>query len=1229
MEILQSCEQGEKNMVQTAKQQETIQTLKSKITAIYGYLSEQGDVENAEKTKQLAKKLENREFMIAFCGHFSAGKSTMINRVVGENLLPSSPIPTSANLVKVKSGEEYAKVFFKNEKPRLYLAPYDYDLVKNHCKDGDQIEEIEISHSDSPLPADTIIMDTPGIDSADDAHRIATESAIHLADLVFYVMDYNHVQAELNFLFTKELTEAGKEVYLVINQVDKHRDEELSFPDFQQSVLDSFSAWGVRPARIYYTSLKFEDHKHNEFKELQQFISQKLQTKDQFLQQSIFHSLKKITQDHLKKTRIVSEEELQPAIEILNELSDAERQELQHTYQEINTNLQTLAGGVTETEKELDTQMAQILKNAYLMPFQTRELAEVYLEACQPEFKVGLLFTKQKTQEEKNARRNRFYQELLEKTKSQLEWHLREFLLTVLKEHDLDNQELLALAQAFTIKVPVELVDDTVKQGARLSGEYVLHYTEDIANGIKKIARREIDVFKTAFLAFLAKKTEKLKKMYHSDFQKIERYISALEKVSTLEDNNSEKEKLVTQLLTQVTNLKQDTYQLFNQEEQDFEVVYGQEVDSLADNKTALTPISKPKPTKSVKTVTEDHGHVQKMIDRLERASKLVTNLPGFKKIADELAEKADRLAHRGFTVALFGAFSAGKSSFANALMGEKVLPVSPNPTTAAINKIKPVTERYQHGTVLVKFKDATAMLEDVNRSLKFFELQVNSLNEASKEIDKVMLEKGQEGVSEKTHYAFLQAFKHGCKNYVQKLGTVIETDLNEFAEFVAREERSCFVEWIELYYDCELTRKGITLVDTPGADSINARHTGVAFDYIKNSDAILFVTYYNHAFSKADREFLIQLGRVKESFQLDKMFFIINAIDLAENVEEQETVTEYVKDQLVKYGISHPHLYPLSSQLALKEKLQPGTVNHSGLGDFEDDFYHFISNDLTKMAITSAGNELIRVHELVGKMIQGSREDRSEKEKKRLEIKHQKEMIKDVFSKQSDEALTKRMTQESAELIFYIKQRVFFRFNDFFKEAFNPSALRDDGRNLKKALQSALDEFLESLGFDLAQEMRATTVRLDRFAEKILADYQKVLIRNLVEIHDDLSFSTFETNFEEGIDFPIAFSDINKKMFTKAMSYFKNPKAFFEKNEKRLMSEELQSNLSTPVDEYLKIEANRVEEYYTKLLSVESERLISQMNAQVEDFYYSLQSALDGGVLIEDLLEVYENLAE
>ena len=51
-----------------------------------------------------------------------------------------------------------------------------------------------------------------------------------------------------------------------------------------------------------------------------------------------------------------------------------------------------------------------------------------------------------------------------------------------------------------------------------------------------------------------------------------------------------------------------------------------------------------------------------------------VKDLPGFKKIAAELMQKAERLENQSFTVALFGAFSAGKSSFANALLGERIV---------------------------------------------------------------------------------------------------------------------------------------------------------------------------------------------------------------------------------------------------------------------------------------------------------------------------------------------------------------------------------------------------------------------------------------------------------------------------------------------------------------------------------------------------------------------------
>lgn len=1219
---------GIRLMIQTANQQETIQTLKGRILAVYEYLLEQKDTENAEKIKQLSNKLANKEYAVAFCGHFSAGKSTMINNVVGEKLLPSSPIPTSANLVKVKSGDEYAKVFFKNEKPRLYLAPYNYELVKSYCKDGDQIEEIEISHRDSKLPEHTVIMDTPGIDSADDAHRIATESALHLADLVFYVMDYNHVQAELNFLFTKELTEAGKEIYLVINQIDKHNDEELSFYEYQKSVVNSFASWGVKPERIFYTSLKNKDHSENEFKELQKFIAEKLEVKDQLLLPSVFHSLKKITQDHLDKSRKADEEKLAPILETFNDLSLDQRSELIESYQKISKVLNLSENGMDETERAFDHEIAQIMKNAYLMPFQTRELAENYLESCQQEFKVGFLFSKQKTQEEKEARLTRFYKDMLDKTKTQLEWHLREFLLRFLKEKEIDNQELRAKAQAFHIDFKADLLANAVKPGARISGEYVLNYTEEVANEIKKLARGLLDGIKSSLLNAHKEQMAKLTESYKKELNRLGQSVAALEELNKFEQKNVQKEQLIEDFLTKQIIETEDTCHLFQQEEEDFVIVNNTEkvekpLKQNIDRESKQTTISE-KP--ELNDGTKEMEPLKHMSEKLHHASKHIKDLPGFKKLAGELAEKAGRLENKGFTVALFGAFSAGKSSFANALMGEKVLPVSPNPTTAAINKIKPVNDSYRHGTVLVKFKEEAAMLADVNRSLKVFELEAHDFKEAYMKIDHIL---SHNGVMEKTHFAFLQAFKKGYDEYTKMLGTILETDVNEFSDFVAKEEKSCYVEWIELYYDCELTRKGITLVDTPGADSINARHTGVAFDYIKNSDAILFVTYYNHAFSKADREFLIQLGRVKDSFQLDKMFFIINAIDLAESEEEKATVAEYVTNQLLKYGIRKPHLHSVSSMLAIQEKKNRITDNQSGMPVFEKSFYEFITHDLSRMAIASAANELIRVHELLNNLILSSQEDQAAKQHKRSNIENQKNRIKERFEKQSSEALQNRLKQEAEELIYYIKQRVFLRLSDFFKEAFNPSTLRDDGRNLKKAVQAALEEFLESAGYDFAQEMRATTVRLDRFAERILADYQSEFVKSLQDINHDLSFSAFEMKKDAEIDFPMAFVDINKQLFNKALGYFKNPKSFFEKNDKKLMFDELNQALNGPADDYLNREKKRVIDQYSQIMETEFKSLINHLAAEEEDFYLSLLAALDGGVPIEQLLEIKQKFTE
>ncbi|MCQ6273950.1 dynamin family GTPase [Bacillus sp. V3B] len=1213
-------------MVKIGIQQETV-LLSGQIAALYEKFYQQENVQSAERAKDLAIKLERQEYSIAFCGHFSAGKSSMINQLMGENILPSSPIPTSANLVKIKSGDDYAKVFFKEDRPRLYPAPYDYEAVKSYCKDGDQIQSIEISYSKTLIPKDTIIMDTPGIDSTDDAHRIATESALHLADLVFYVMDYNHVQSELNFLFTKELTEAGKDVYLVINQIDKHRDEELSFTEFQESVKNSFASWGVKPAKIFYTSLKKLDHPYNQFAILRQFMEEKVGDRLHALPESIFQSLKKLVEEHRTFLASKDEEEINKRNQILAELSEEEKRSLPETVAEITTRLDELHGLLKRKEKSMYDEIDRVLDNAYLMPFQTRDLAEQYLAARQPDFKVGLFFSKQKTEQERQSRLDQFYTDFAEKVTSQIDWHMKELLIKMLRESEVEDAQLLEDVQSFQVHFDKELLVNTVKTGARLSGDYVLNYTKDVVDAIKRIAKDQLAPHLSAFFNHLkGKQIEKQQKL-EKELSRLNVYLTAFKEIAEFEEKqtivNIQLEQIVTGHIN-VEALQDQAIKLAIDETEEAEVI----VTSVEENVKAGEKVAS---NRSARPVVENdqknHLELDRLIPSLRFASDQVKSVPGFKKIAEELKQKAERLENQSFTVALFGAFSAGKSSFANALIGDKLLPVSPNPTTAAINKIMPVDSEHHHGTVLVKLKGYDTLMEDVNRSLAAFEMKANTLDDAVSFAQHVIGNRSNVDAFEKTHLAFLQAFVRGIDTYRNTLGETIHTNLTEFSGFVANEEQSCLVEWIEVYYDCQLTRKGITLVDTPGADSINARHTGVAFEYIKNSDAILFVTYYNHAFSKADREFLIQLGRVKDTFALDKMFFIVNAIDLAQDEEEMNAVLDYVEDQLVTYGIRQPHLYPVSSLQAIKEKLESGLTTTSGIGQFEERFYSFIEHDLMEIAVNSAKLEWQRVLSQLQSFIHSAEADQETKAKKRVLLEEEKEQLIEHIQNQPSTILRQRLEQETDELVFYIKQRVFLRFSDFLKEAFNPALLKDDGRNLKKALQSALDGFLGDFGYDFAQELRATTLRIEAFIIKLLAQTDQSIITALQEHNAELSFSPYEAGKPTSIDFQTAFVTLDQQRFKKALSYFKNPKTFFEKNERKLLSDELEVNLEQPAEDYLLEGKERLKQHYGEQLEAHFSLLLARLTEQVEEYYQGALASISNELPIEELKKIEENL--
>ena len=1192
----------------------TAQILKDRLLALAAFFHKTQDQKASQKIHDLAQKFSRQEFGIAFCGHFSAGKSRMINALLGENLLPSSPIPTSANLVKVHRGEEYALVHFRKGKARKYLAPYDYETIKDFCQDGDAIDSIELSHADIQLPRGTLILDTPGIDSADDAHRIATESAIHLADLIFYVMDYNHVQSEVNFRFTQELTQCGKQVCLVINQIDKHSAAELSFNDFQASVKQSFAAWDVEPAAIFYTSLLTDAMDSSDFPQLQDFIRQQLRQKDALLLSSIQASLARICQEHLTACTAADALRLQSEHAMLDALPSGIQENMQ-------TSCAALADAVEALQLDLapllDDGIQQILNNAYLMPFSTRALAEAYLETFQPGFHRGFFFQQKKTRQKRKKRQQAFWLELQEKIQTQLEWHLRNLLLEFFRQQQLEDQDLLAEIQAFRLQPPIGLLAEGLKDGARLTqdGSFVMNYTENTADAVKQLAKRKLQPLCSRLLTTR-------QQLLHHHIAAIQRQAAAagceqaIRAIAAAKTEHRQRAAQLQQLLETIPRHQPDTTSLFTPDKENIEIIQGEAIQPIAVQPEATPPIQGKAASSQLPTMSSTPP--QRVLQQLTTAANLLTPLPGLNRLGAELTAAASRLASHQSLITLFGAFSAGKSSFANALIGSRLLPVSPNPTTAAINKIKPVDGTHPHGTVIVKFKDTDILLADLNHALKGSGIQATNLTTAQQQATSCL---HNNNISQR-NASFLHAFLHGFSAVKTQLGQCFPVPLTAFPDYAAQEEKSCFVEWIEIYYDCPLTRQGITLVDTPGADSINARHTDMAFDFIRRSDAILFVTYYNHAFSRADREFLIQLGRVKDAFQLDKMFFIVNAIDLAADTAEKTAVLDYIRKNLMKYGIRSPQLHAVSSQQLLADKC----AGQPPASDFERAFAHFINEELTAISCQAAQQSYQRACQLVDDLMAASQEAAARRPQQQAMLTAQKQRIADCLRTENGQELQHSLQQEANELLYYAEQRVQLRFSDFFRESLNPATLKT-GTDYTQALSAALTECLEAIGFDFAQEMRATTVRLESFWQKILLQKQHDLFEKLQAIQPQLSFAETEAPLQLSLTFTPAFQTQLPRWLQEAKKHFKTPRSFFEAGGCRLLEEALSLLLKNSLADCMQLERSRLLTSCQTAAADAFPRFLEQLQEQLDDFYESQQLLLDGALPTKQLQAIRQQL--
>lgn len=135
----------------------------------------------------------NHPYLMVMVGPFGSGKSSIINALLGEDVLDVGPIPTTDHIVILRRGADVQRT-----------------------RSGD----IETVFHPSLLLENLSLVDTPGLESVFRTHDEVTRRFLHRADVVLLVMIATQVLSASNLEYLQQLKTYGKRVIVVVNQVD-------------------------------------------------------------------------------------------------------------------------------------------------------------------------------------------------------------------------------------------------------------------------------------------------------------------------------------------------------------------------------------------------------------------------------------------------------------------------------------------------------------------------------------------------------------------------------------------------------------------------------------------------------------------------------------------------------------------------------------------------------------------------------------------------------------------------------------------------------------------------------------------------------------------------------------------------------------------------------------------------------------------------------------------------
>ena len=204
-----------------------------------------GETVDVAKLKRLKELSDNHRFYVTVWGHYSAGKSLLINNILEKDILPVQTREATATLTYIQYGTlEECVIVYENGTSSNYELSVLKDIFQNTSKfeEVDEIDHIEVYVNNDLLSTGLIMVDTPGVNTVIQKHQDLAVDAIEQSGRIIYVLGNSPSNVDKQFI--KQISDCGIQISFIRTKCDKFLNAEEGNPDesleFEKDTIEGF-----------------------------------------------------------------------------------------------------------------------------------------------------------------------------------------------------------------------------------------------------------------------------------------------------------------------------------------------------------------------------------------------------------------------------------------------------------------------------------------------------------------------------------------------------------------------------------------------------------------------------------------------------------------------------------------------------------------------------------------------------------------------------------------------------------------------------------------------------------------------------------------------------------------------------------------------------------------------------------------------------------------------------